>query len=203
MMNCYTEKNVLFTLFLMLILLFLPEVLHAQMAKNEPFFIYERSLDLQKKGMIVLGSWAGANLISGGIGFFRSTGNTRYLHQMNAAWNVVNLGIAVFGYRGALQASAEIAAGEMLGEMGNLDRILLINAGLDLLYLGTGAYLWRRGMVKDSNRLTGYGQSLIIQGGFLLLFDAVFYLMHSPLTAELGQITNQLSFTGNGFRVSF
>lgn len=200
---CYIKKSSLFTFILVVILALIPELLHAQIQKSEPVFLYERSLMLQKNGMLVLGGWAAANLITGSIGYFRTDGQLRYLHQMNAAWNTVNLGIAVFAYRSALMSTTDILTSEMLSEMSDLDRILLINAGLDLLYMGTGAYLWNRGSNQNNNRLTGYGQSLIIQGGFLLMFDAILYLMHSPLTTEFGKLHDQISFTGNGFRISF
>jgi hypothetical protein len=200
---CYIKKSSLIPLVITLVIVFIPELLHAQMQKSESVFLYERSLMIQKNGMLVLGGWATANLITGSIGYFRTGGNLQYLHQMNAAWNTVNLGIAIFAYRGAVTGSVDLLSTEMLSEMSNLDRILLINAGLDLLYMGTGAYLWNRGSNRNSDRLTGYGQSLLIQGGFLLIFDAVLYMIHSPLTAELGRLGDQISFTGSGFKISF
>ena len=51
----------------------------------------------------------------------------------------------------------------------------LFNAGLDVGYMATGAYLWERGIRKDSRGLKGYGQSLILQGGFLFTFDLIMY----------------------------
>lgn len=55
----------------------------------------------------------------------------------------------------------------------------LINGGLDLLYIGTGFALKNitTSKEKTKHQLTGYGNSLILQGGFLLVFDAVMYFI--------------------------
>ena len=56
----------------------------------------EQFNSINKNGMYVLGSWAVLNIVSGTIGNFSTSGRTKYFHQMNAVWNSVNLGIAVF-----------------------------------------------------------------------------------------------------------
>jgi hypothetical protein len=188
---------------LLLILSIAPTLLHAQMQEFGPDFYYENPISLQKSGMIVLGTWAGLNIFSGSIGYFRTGNERKYFHQMNAAWNLVNLGIATFGYLGATNAVTDITSTEMIAEMSKFDRILLINAGLDLAYIGTGVYLWNRGLKKESDRLLGYGRSIVVQGAFLLVFDLILYSLHSPLTSDLMNNSGQVSFTGNGFRISF
>jgi hypothetical protein len=57
----------------------------------------QERLDLNRKGMVVLGSWAGANLITNGILLSNSSGSDKYFYQMNVYWNVVNGTLAGLG----------------------------------------------------------------------------------------------------------
>jgi hypothetical protein len=55
----------------------------------------------------------------------------------------------------------------------------LLNAGLDVAYIATGFYLKERSKNSSSSeRLRGYGNSLLLQGGFLLMFDVALYFIH-------------------------
>ncbi|GAB5409488.1 MAG: hypothetical protein BalsKO_18530 [Balneolaceae bacterium] len=178
-------------------------LLHAQNTQFNAENYLENSISIQKKGMVVLGSWALINIFSGIPGSLKSNRDTKYLFQMNAAWNVVNLGIASVGYIGAMNGYNLQSEAEILKEMQNFDRILLINAGLDLAYIATGTWLWNRGLRNHSSRLNGYGKSLVLQGSFLLLFDTVLYLIHHQKTTEFLSLNGQISFTGNGFSLAF
>lgn len=186
-----------------LILCFSQGSLHAQISSSEANIALKKSIDIQKSGMIVLGSWAILNIISGTAGYYTSNNDKKYFHQMNSAWNLVNLGIAGFGYRGALNTDLNLDYDSALVKMQSFEKILLINAGLDVLYIGTGVYLWKKGLSDNSDRLMGYGKSIVLQGGFLLLFDTTLYLIHRKETQSLLQITDQLSFTGTGLIFSF
>ena len=60
-----------------------------------------------------------------------------------------------------------------------MQKLLLFNAGLDVGYMAFGGYLWEKGRNDGSQRLVGYGQSLILQGAFLMAFDlTLFYFNH-------------------------
>ncbi|MCB0846751.1 MAG: hypothetical protein KDE26_26060, partial [Bacteroidetes bacterium] len=64
-----------------------------------------------------------------------------------------------------------------------IEKILLFNAGLDLAYIASGAYLIERSKTNPANagraeQFNGYGQSLILQGGFLFVFDLTAFLIH-------------------------
>ena len=191
-------------LFSVLISVLFPEMLHAQNDTFDAQFYAQKSHDLQKKGMIFLGSWAVLNILSGSAGYLLSENDTKYFHQMNAGWNLVNLGIAGIALHGISQMDvSSLSYSESLTELQNLDKILLFNAGLDVGYMATGAWLWERGLRKNSQRLEGYGKSLVLQGGFLFAFDLVLYLIHSPLTNDLIQLSDQFELTATGFRVNF
>lgn len=89
----------------------------------------------------------------------------RGLGQQFVAWGAIDGAIAVAG-RWFSRRNAE-ADGE---EINKLRRLLLINAGLDVLYVSGGAALAvRRG--QDDPYWRGVGLGIVVQGGFLLIFD--------------------------------
>jgi len=135
-------------------------------------------LNLQKTGMITLGSWAIGNIAVSGLQMNRTSGSQFRFHQMNVFWNVVNLGIAAGGYYGATTAQPEdFTAMQTLREYHSFNKILLLNAGLDVGYVLGGLYLTERAknVSKRQNMLKGYGQSIMLQGAFLFVFDLVLY----------------------------
>lgn len=200
---CYTSGKIKLMLLFGMILWVSSNLLHAQISDFEAKNLFERSISIQKTGMIVLGSWATLNILTGIQGTVYNHGSRKYFHQMNAAWNTVNLTIATFGFLGALSTDPSISSEQIFAEMNKFDRILLINAGLDLLYIGTGAYLWKRGFNKHSDRLIGYGKSVVLQGGFLLLFDGLLYLIHHQETKKLMIFGSELSLNSSGFTLAF
>ena len=155
---------------------------------------------INQTGMKVLGGWAIANIAIGSVGFYKTKGATKYFHQMNIFWNVVNLGIATAGFYGAKEASNKSYSIEQsIQEQHKTERILLINAGLDVAYIAGGWYLNRRGISKSSNRLHGYGNSVILQGAFLLLFDSSMFAIQNHHSKTSNQFLKnvQVGFIGN------
>ena len=141
---------------------------------------------VNRTAMGILFGWAVLNIGTGVAGHFASEGETRAFFQANAAWNLVNLTIAAIGYHG--QATAEPGAWDLarsLSEGQRMEKLLLFNAGLDVGYIAFGGLLWERGARKDSARLKGWGKSLLVQGGFLLLFDGVLTFLNARLNGEL------------------
>jgi len=157
--------------------------------------------DLQQNGMLVLGSWAAGNFAVSGYQMTRTKGTTYYFHQMNVFWNTVNMAIAVGGYLGANQLG-DLSALELYDEYNNFSKILLFNTGLDVAYVMTGLYLRERSgnVQKHSRRLKGYGNSLLLQGGFLFAFDLVLVLINEhALTSLMDSENLQLSLMPGGF----
>jgi len=66
---------------------------------------------------------------------------------------------------------------QTLREYHSFNKILLLNAGLDVGYVLGGLYLTERAknLSKGQNMLKGYGQSIMLQGAFLFVFDLVLY----------------------------
>ena len=126
--------------------------------------------------MVALGGWAVAN-IGVGLALRSREGAAGRFHEMNAIWNVVNLGIAGIGYL-TLGDPQTTAAGGWQENVG-FEKILLFNAGLDVGYVLGGIYLTERSRRPgaDADRLLGYGRSIVLQGGFLLVFDLANYFI--------------------------
>jgi len=135
---------------------------------------------INSSAMLVLGSWAVGNILVGTYGNFKANGEAKYFHQFNAMWNVVNLGIAAFGYFNAVNSDPSSMTNlEIIKDFNSLQNFLLLNAGLDVAYIATGLYLKERSKNSSSaERLRGYGNSLLLQGGFLLLFDVSLFFIH-------------------------
>ncbi|TDQ18864.1 hypothetical protein DFQ04_0674 [Algoriphagus boseongensis] len=156
-------------------------------------------LDYNQKGMLILGSWAVGNMIWGGIGASQTSGEVKAFHQMNLYWNTVNLAIAGFGY---WQATKEVPGTDFwatLEAQQGIEKVLLVNAALDVAYMAGGLYLKERGLRKDNERLVGFGKSIILQGAFLMAFDGVMYGFHHAHAKDLPGLVQNLSLGPNGF----
>lgn len=152
---------------------------------------HKQSTMVNKTGMYVLGGWAIANMAAGGVGWARTSGSELYFHQMNLFWNTVNLGIAGYSLYSMAQVNPwMLSSQEIMNEHIRYENLFLINAGLDVLYVGAGFLLRHlsRISIKRPDQLLGYGNSVILQGSFLFLFDAVMYSI---------QHVRQLKFVGD------
>ncbi|HSL87796.1 MAG TPA: hypothetical protein VK870_00690, partial [Ignavibacteriaceae bacterium] len=137
-------------------------------------------MNINESAMLGLGGWAAGTILFGTYGNFKANGEAKYFHQFNAMWNVVNLGIASFGYFNAINSDpASMTNVEIIKDYNSLQSFLLLNSGLDVAYIVTGFYLKERSKNSSSSeRLRGYGNSLLLQGGFLLVFDVALYFIH-------------------------
>lgn len=153
-----------------------------------------------RRGMLALGGWAVGNIaVATPLALSSGDPVAAGFWEMNALWNTVNLALAAgtlvandaddgYDTRGAAD-DAPAATPRPLptwqderyrAESHRLEKILLFNAGIDLAYMTLGAWLWDRGTRGlegpagvSSQRLTGWGQALVVQGGFLFAFDLV------------------------------
>lgn len=136
------------------------------------------SMKINNTGMIVLGSWAMANIATGAWGWSKYEGDKKYFHQMNLFWNTVNLSIAGIAlYSNSNYDCVAAGAEAVLNKHMQTEKILLINSALNAGYIGSG-FLLKHLSGKSEKRadlLKGYGNSLILQGTFLLVFDLALY----------------------------
>ena len=162
--------------FLLICLLCIPVLSEAQ----EFIEFNQERLEINRRGMMVLGSWAAGNMVFSGWQYTQTTGQTRYFHQMNVLWNVVNAGIAGLGYYQSVHGATDLGLIESMNEQGRIEKILLFNAGLDVAYITGGVLMKQYAKVKTEkyDQFTGWGNSLILQGGFLFIFDIVMHQLH-------------------------
>jgi len=153
-------------------------------------------ISIQQTGMQVLGSWALANIIIGGINSTQTHGESSAFWQMNAGWNIVNASIAGFGY---FTQSMPTTLSGTIAEQHSIETLLAVNAGLDLAYIVGGFYLREKAKTSDQEtRLRGFGNAIILQGAFLLLFDAALYAANAHHGKQLQSIIQSISLTSNG-----
>ena len=158
------------------------------------------------KGMQVLGAWGLANIAEGGIGYFSARQDEwKYFHEMNALWGVVNTGIAGFGLYGIKKDMAHKLTADWAYDRyrSNL-RLYLVNAGLDVLYLGTGVGLSKYSETTKNNPalFSGFGKSIAIQGVFLLIFDNIVYAAHRRNNTRWIQLIDEIHLTNNGIMLN-
>jgi hypothetical protein len=168
-----TEKRVI-----MSVLLLMAAVTISAQNVGRPFA--EASLAANNGGMYVLGGWALANMAAGAYGWATFEGEKKYFSQMNLFWNVVNLSIAGFALYSSYSTDVSLMSeGELLARHLKTEKLFLINSGLDVGYMGAG--LLMRHLSTNSEKrgdlLKGYGNAVILQGGFLLVFDMVMYFI--------------------------
>ncbi len=169
----------------------------------------EERQQIDQQLMIGLGTWAASNFALSGYGLAKAANaQERYFHQMNVMWNTVNIGLAVPGYFRAKNAKLDLSKKQTFAAQKKTQHIFLINSGLDLAYLASGFVLRQQNSMDASKQaqFKGYGNSLLLQGGFLLLFDLSAYWIHQHHGRVLQQ-TNfsqvKLSTSGIGLTLQF
>ena len=154
---------------------------------------------LDQQGLTILGGWAVSNLLVSGIATGQTDGSAHYFHQMNIGWGAINLALAGSGYLAARRAARQPMAGRADNVRAQLrtENLYLFNAGLDVAYMATGFFLLEKGRnptaAGSPDRWRGYGQSLLLQGGFLLLFDGFQYAAHHRHGRDLYPLLSRVS----------
>ncbi len=156
-------------------------------------------LQVNKVGMVVLGSWALGNMATSGVLLNNPSSNEQaHFYRMNIFWNVVNLALAVPGLRYSMITDpSTLSLAETVAEYSSMKRIVLMNAALDVAYITGGVLMKEMAKTRESKRdiLRGYGKSLVLQGGFLLVFDAVLYLALDSKSKGLTNILEKVTIT--------
>ncbi|MDG1914154.1 MAG: hypothetical protein P8I55_06150 [Crocinitomix sp.] len=163
--------------YLVLLLLF-PFISHAQNLDN---YNQER-LKLTENLMVGLGSWSVANMGVSGVGWATTDNEAKYFHQMNVMWSGVNMIIAFPSYFKAKKTDPKgISFSETWRTQHIKEKVFLFNTALDLVYVSGGVYLKQRALVDANNyqRYRGWGNSLIMQGGFLFILDLTATILHT------------------------
>lgn len=117
--------------------------------------------------------WSAASVITG-VALLAFGSLLQGVGLQSLAWGVIDAGVALVGgwiTRRRRTGLADPFAPEVLArEVHNLHRILLINTGLDVLYVAGGIALALI-LGVDNPFWRGNGWGIVIQGGFLFCFD--------------------------------
>jgi len=152
--------------------------------------------------MLSLGSYAVVNVAISGAAYFSSEDEySKRFHEMNVMWNTVNIGLAIPGYIKARRGGGPMTMAELVKAQKKTETIFLVNDVLDIGYIAAG--IWMRevapNQLDQEDLFNGYGNSLILQGSFLLVFDAVAYYIHHSHGKELPALEKvSLSTSGEG-----
>ncbi len=169
----------------------------------------KQRIDVNKTGMKVLGAWGVANMVDGGVGYFTAKQDQwKDFHAMNAAWGLVNTGIAAIGLHGVRkEMAANLNSEQAYKRYLDNKKLYLLNIGFDVLYVGGGAGLAVLGAKDKINGplYKGFGSSIAMQGIFLLLFDNVMFAAQERNNSKWFLIMNEIRVSnhGVGFSHSF
>lgn len=156
--------------------------------------------DVDRVAMVTLGAWSLGNLTVGLVGDLSGDEDdaARYFHQMNWMWGAVNGVISGFGMASAFGGELETDWAKAVSKARTTEIVFLVNGVLDLSYMAVGAWLWERGLRTEEAVLEGYGQSLVMQGAFLFVFDWVLFGVRRGVTGSLEGLPIRLVPTPTG-----
>ena len=141
----------------------------------------KRLFKVQQQSTIVLSGWSILNI---GISplctknLFNPVTSSDHFHLSNFNWNLFNAGFAGLSYYSVYTNSQKTwSISELNKRKKRLERALAFNVALDFIYIASGLLLKH---ATNPNDLVNYpafhggGNSLILQGGFLLVYDSIF-----------------------------
>ncbi|MEM1136046.1 MAG: hypothetical protein AAGI07_09415 [Bacteroidota bacterium] len=189
-------------------ILLLLGIVYSSCAQEFQYAFKEKQYEITKVGMLTLGSWALGNIAINGALVSQAEGSTKYFHEMNIYWNLVNLAIAGGGYWvNNKNRNKAYSPYDLVKEQAKIEKTLLFNAGLDVAYMAIGQLLKER--AKNINdrleRLKGFGNGLILQGAFLFVFDLSLHAIHVHHRNKAQKNFQQIKFSLNisGIRMYF
>jgi hypothetical protein len=131
--------------------------------------------DFQKNLSTTLQGWAATSIGTGLLMTATDEDMVKGMGEQFAGWGMINLAIATFGKRSAARRRKQpdaLSPAVVAQETRNLQRLLWINTGLDVLYVLGGLRLVQTKGAEDA-RWRGRGWGIVVQGGFLFVFDAI------------------------------
>ena len=171
-------KNTRFAL--ILFFSFIINYAQSQSRKADSLLIHNNFFQNQQVSLSLLSGWSVANLAISPYAtnnlFSPQTLNDHF-HQMNFMFNLVNGAIAGFAHFEVNRRS------KLSWTLSDIDRqrkkarkSIKINMGLDLSYV-IGGFIINNLSTQNknnTNQFKGYGNSLILQGAYLFIYDAIF-----------------------------
>ena len=73
----------------------------------------------------------------------------------------------------------------------------MLNMGLDVAYMAGGLYMTERSKSRlNPAKLKGYGNAVMVQSGFLLLFDTFNFFIHNKHGKQLDRLIDKVQLSG-------
>lgn len=141
---------------------------------HEPFSLESDVFTYQRRVLRVLLLWAAGSVAAGLRGWRGSHPFWQGVGMQCAGWGAIDALIAFAGLHGARRKGSALAQGTLTDvhhadEARKFERILWINAGLDVGYALGGLLFVQRNEAHAQRR--GMGAGVIAQALFLLIFD--------------------------------
>jgi hypothetical protein len=152
----------------------------SQIKKVDSLLVHNNFFHNQQASLSLLSGWSVANLALSPYSsknLFQPIEKNDYFQQMNFMFNVVNGAIAGFAhYEVYRRSKLSWSLSEIEQQRKKARTSIKINMGLDLSYILSGILLNNISPKNpnDINQFKGYGSSLIFQGAYLLIYDAIF-----------------------------
>lgn len=136
---------------------------------------YSNFFAYQRQALLPLLRWGIGSSLIGAVLLLTPRPFWRQFGLQAVSWGVIDVLLAIAGRRQALLRAEQFAAGALdetdtEREATNFERILLVNAGLDVGYIAAGGFTAAR--FADRPDRQGLGWGILVQGLFLLIFDA-------------------------------
>ena len=175
-LNCQIEFEMKYLKFIVPVIIFIS--LTSAVKSQDSTSIHDLFYKKQQQSLSLLSSWSVGNLILSPIAtknLFSPSTTNEYFHQMNFSWNLLNVGIAGLGHIIVNKDSKKPWDIQTLHfKKKKAEKSIIINMGLDLAYMVTGFII--KNNLAESSMNKGYGNSIILQGGYLLFYDAIFLM---------------------------
>jgi|GEM_PF-3538960 len=136
---------------------------------------HQQYIDSQYTAIIILASWGILNAIVGGILAWRTRGHGRapYFWQVCIAWGVVNAIIAIPQIFALPHTGSPATLAQGLQDGFSQSRFLAGFWISDFATILVGVLWLSRKVTITDDRWQGFGAGLVLQGGFLAIFDIV------------------------------
>ena len=138
-----------------------------------------RFLIILNKHLAVLAWWCFLHLLIGIPMLLWSAGWLWYFATMNISWALINLWIVFKLYdhiyhrrfrKGNVYRRFQIQQ--------HVEKMLALNIGLDISYCLAGLYMSSWIGEGTSGMWAGFGNAVLLQGGYLLIHDISFFILH-------------------------
>jgi hypothetical protein len=174
----------------------------AQAPANPDLYNFNKSRNAKTAtGLKVLGGWAVGNVAASSYLYFDTKGSDKYFNQMNVMFNGVN--VIIVGASLLPKQKNDLDLNKTLQWQSNTESTYIANAALDLLYSSVGLYLTEKAKndLPHSARWNGWGNALIMNGGFLFLFDTTMFAVHKHNGKKLYKLMDKVSVGTSGLGV--